>query len=288
MTEANYGTYLSYAGFQCLEQLSHTSIDLYLSTCGMQNCLGGHSFGPGKRDEYILHFICEGKGVFKCNGNTYSLSKGDVFLVKPDTKVFYKADDNVPWSYVWVGFQGVKAETYLLYAGYEEDIVTGHYDDTTLIFTYVQQMLLSKQLTHANELKREAALLQILAALMEIRRNNLPKEDTYDYPYKIYVNQAVDYIQRNFKNNIRINDLAGYIGIDRSYLTNIFKNVMNVSPQEYLLKYRMEKAEMLLKNSDNKINTVAALVGYSDPLSFSKMFKKCKGVSPTEYRENLK
>lgn len=281
------GNYLNYAGFQCLEDLKHTTLDLYLSTCGIQNCVGNHSFGPGERATYILHFISDGKGIFQCHGKTYHLSRGDVFLVKPDTEVYYQADENTPWSYMWVGFNGIKAAGYLAAVGLEGETVTCKCENTPLIFSYIQQMIICRHLTLANELKREAALLQIFAVLMEEYKDTLPKQERYDYPYQIYVGQAIDYIQRNFRSNIKINDLASYIGVDRSYLSGIFKSVTSLSPQEYLLRYRMEQAEHLLQNKAYKVGDVAELVGYHDQLAFSKMFRRYKGLSPTEYREQI-
>lgn len=280
-------TYLNFAGFQCLENLNHSTLDLYLSTCGIQNCVGGHRFGPGMRDTYILHFISDGTGVFRCDGKTYELSRGDVFLIKPDTEVYYEADGSNPWSYLWVGFYGIKAESYLASAGLKGVQVTSRCENIPLIFSFIQQMIMCRHLTLANELRRESALLQIFSVLMEEYKERLPKEERYDYPYQIYVDQALDYIQHNFKSNIKINDLASYIGIDRSYLTSIFKSVMKLSPQEYLLHYRMEQSMQLLKNTDKKISDIAECVGYHDALNFSKMFKKFNGVSPKEYRDNL-
>jgi AraC family transcriptional regulator of arabinose operon len=277
-------TYLNYAGFQCLEDLNHSTIDLYLSTCGIQNCNGGHFFGPGMRDSYILHFISDGKGIFTSNGNTYHLGMGDVFLVKPEEEIFYQADEKTPWSYMWVGFQGIKAAVYLAQAGLQGERVTCRCENIPFIFSCIQQMIMSRHLTQANELKREAALLQILAALIEEYKSTLPKEERYDYPHQIYVEQAVDYIKKNMKKNIKVNDIASYIGIDRSYLTNVFKSATGLSPQEYIVRCRMEQAEILLKGTQVKISDVACAVGYTDALSFSKMFKKYKGMSPMEFR----
>jgi AraC-type DNA-binding domain-containing proteins len=281
-------TYLNFAGFQCLEDLNHSTIDLYLSTCGIQNCVAGHFFGPGKREEYILHFISDGKGSFTCGGHTYHLSRGDVFLIKPNTEVYYVADFANPWSYLWVGFNGIKAPAYLAYAGLEGDTITCRCENTPLVFSYIQQMIICRHLTHSNELKRQAALLQVLSVLIDEYRARLPKEERYDYPYKIYVEQAIDYIQRNYKSDVKINDIAGYVGIDRSYLTNIFKTVTNLSPQEYLLRYRMEQAKVLLSQTEKKVGEIALQIGYSDPMAFSKMFKKHTGISPTEFREQEK
>lgn len=278
--------YLNYVGFQCLEQIENESIDMYLSTCGMQNCFPDHSFGPGKRDEFILHFICEGKGVYESNGKKYELEKGDMFLIWPEEEVSYKADSKNPWSYIWIGFQGVKATSYLKAAGFDKETLVNELNDTSIIYTYVQQMFLYRQLTISNELKRDAALLQIFAFLIDYKHKSSENEENYDYPYSIYVKQAKDFIKTNFNDNIRINDIANYIGIDRTYLSQIFKKTLNLSPQEYLLKYRIDQAKNLLVNSDEKVSSIAREVGYSDSLAFSKIFKKESGLTPVEYRKS--
>jgi AraC family transcriptional regulator of arabinose operon len=282
MDQNQFATYLNHAGFQCLDQIKNSSIDLYLSTCGMQNCIPSHSFGPGIRTEYLLHFIMDGKGYYKVRGKVHTLKKGDFFLIWPNSQIYYEADKKNPWSYVWVGFQGVKAASYLNHAGLDADHLIGHLPDVSLIFTFVQQMMWSRQLTISNELKRDSMLYQILAALIDNHYQVLPKEDKYEYPYSVYVNQAMDYISIHYNESVKINDIAAYIGIDRSYLTQVFKKEIQISPQEYLIKYRMDQAEILLRDKNIKIKSVAQAVGYNDALTFSKMYKKIKGINPRE------
>ena len=277
--------FINATGFQCLEHLQNNSVDIYLSTCGVQNCFPGHFFGPGQREEYIIHFICEGKGTYEVDGKTYHLKKGDFFVIPPKTEVYYKADEKEPWDYLWVGFQGVKATTYLKNAGIDKTHRTGHYSNTSYILACIQQMMLARTLTYHNELKRQAALLQILAALIEVHHDTLSDEEQHEYPHRVYLQQALDYMNTHLHENIKISTLASHIGIDRSYLSNIFKSTLEISPQEYLLTLRMDKAADLLKNSDKKINLIACEVGYSDPLTFTKMFKKVKGMAPSEWRQ---
>lgn len=278
-------TYINAAGFQCLERLQNNSVDIYLSTCGVQSCIPNHFFGPGRRDEFIIHFICEGKGIYQTGGLTYELGKGDFFVILPNTEVYYKADNDEPWDYIWVGFQGIKAETYLKNAGIDSENLIGHFRQTDYILACIQQMMLARTLTYHNELKRQAALLQVLAAIMKVHHETLSNEEQNDYPYRIYLQQAIDYMNTHLKENIKIHHIASYIGIDRSYLSNIFKNTLEVSPQEYLITLRMDSAAELLKNTNNKISSIASEVGYSDPMTFTKMFKRFKGMSPSEWRK---
>ena len=276
--------YINATGFQCLEHLQNNAVDIYLSTCGVQNYIAGHYYGPGQRAEYIIHFICEGKGIYKVNGNTYSLSKGDFFVIPPKTEVYYKADDACPWDYLWIGFDGIKATTYLKNAGIDTEHLTGHYPNTSYILTCIQQMMLARTLTYHNELKRQAALLQILAALIEVHHDTLSDEEQHEYPYRVYLQQALDYMNTRLHENIKISEIASHIGIDRSYLSNIFKSTLELSPQEYLMTLRMDRAAELLENTDDKITSIASAVGYSDPLTFTKMFKRIKGMSPSDGR----
>jgi YesN/AraC family two-component response regulator len=101
-----------------------------------------------------------------------------------------------------------------------------------------------------------------------------------------YVRKAIDYIKANYYNKISISELAKLIGIDRIYLSSLFKETVQLSPQMYLVQYRINKACDLLDNPLLTISDISHSVGYSDPLLFSKMFKKIKGVSPSHYRRD--
>lgn len=276
--------YISAAGFQLLDHLQNNTVDLCLNTCGVQNCAPGHWFGPGKRDEFLIHFICEGKGTYRVNGETYALGRGDYFVIFPDTEVFYEADRKEPWEYIWIGFQGIKASSYLGYAGLDETHVIGHYANSSYILSCVQQMMLARSSGVSNELKRTAALFQILAVLIEDYMSAHPAEHDEERSNRPYLDKALAYMDEHLSENIKINDIAAYIGIDRSYLTAIFRNILSLSPKEYLVHYRVNRACMLLRDPERKISEIARAVGYDDALAFSRIFKKCKGVSPSVYR----
>ena len=284
MQKDNNTVFINVASFQLLEHLHNDAVDLFVTTCGIQNCFPGHFFGPGQRDEYILHFICGGKGIFEVNGKTYHLRGGDFFLICPNTEVHYEADKDQPWDYIWVGFSGIKAAAYLNYAGLDQKHVIGQYSNTSYMLSYIQQMILARSGNPSNELKRTAALQQILAALIE--EYSLFSAETEDSvnTQQNYLDYALAYMDEHLSEQIHINDIANRIGIDRSYLTNIFKRTLGLSPQEYLLQYRMNRACTLLQKPDLKISAIARAVGYENALSFSKIFRKYKGMSPSSYR----
>ena len=95
---------------------------------------------------------------------------------------------------------------------------------------------------------------------------------------------AVDTIMALYHTKIKISDIADKIGINRSYLTSIFKREMKMSLQAFMIHVRLERAAQLLRETDMLIGNVAFAVGYSDALSFSKAFRQKYHMSPSEYK----
>ncbi len=274
--------YTNSARYKCLEHLRKTGVDLYLSYCGIEECDPCHHYGPIQRSEYLLHYILSGKGTYTVNGKTWKLGKNQLFLICPEVTTYYEADKDDPWTYLWIGFSGIKARTYLDYANLNENSLTGEYEKPETLLSCVRNMLDASKLTYANELKREGYLFLFLSALMEAQGKT--RANTHDYSFQIYVEHAVEFIEHHYREELKVSDMADYIGINRSYLTACFQKSIGISPQQYLIRYRMEKARDLLKTTDLPIAAIAADVGYEDALAFSRGFRHMYGSSPKDFR----
>lgn len=274
------------ARYRCLEDLQKESVELYLIYCGWEYCDPGHRFGPNNRPTYVLHIIREGKGTLEINKKLYHLTGGDAFLIPHSTEAYYEADSAEPWSYMWVGFNGLKAEEFIQNSGFSLRSPVRRVECIPQLYGYIDNMLDAHQLTYPDELKRNGYLMLFFAALMEDYRKNMPSGTLLrPYPVSVYVKHAMDYISHHYNERIRINELADYIGVNRSYLSNSFKKAIGCSPQEYLINLRMEKSKSMLRKTDKPIYEISNSVGYTDQLAFSKIFKHYYGVSPREYRE---
>lgn len=273
--------------YKCLEHISAQSIDLYLSYCGIEECDSGHIYGPATRSEYLFHYIIEGKGTYYTNKKSYPLKKGNAFVIYPDKTTTYKADEKEPWTYLWIGFNGIRAEACLSCASFSFENPVSFFQNGAELINYTNALLEARHLTYADELKRTAYLHLFLSALIAEKSKNFNnKQKNYDYPQEIYVKHALDFIEDHIHQNIKINDIANYIGISRNYLTNSFKKYLNMSPQQYLINYRIKKASNLLKTTNHPINQIASDVGYDDAFAFSKIFKAYTGKNPKAYRES--
>lgn len=252
--------YIEYADFRALRHLNHKNIELYLISCGDEPCEPGHSYGPGSRDKYLIHFILSGKGTFSTGGRTWQLHSNQAFIIYPGQEISYKADEEDPWEYIWVGFHGTLVDSYLESAGI--NINTGVIDipEDSVIPSIIRRMLNAKELTYPNELLRQSYLLALLATL--ISYNDEPSNDDeniYCYPQMVYTEEAMHYISREYMYDISVVDIADKIGITRSYLAKCFNNTIKMSPKQYIIKFRMEKACELLKTTNLNITETSII-----------------------------
>lgn len=266
-----------------LELKDKNSLDLYLGYCGMEKCLPSHSYGPAVRNNFLIHYIIDGEGTYYVNGRSYKLRKNQGFLICPNELTYYEANKENPWTYMWIAFNGIKAKKYLEYSGLNEENLIFEYMEDDSLEVYISRMLELNRMSYSNELELQGLLYLFLSKLSMIKGENSskPKDNMADF----YVEKAIEFMQNNFLNPaLKVTDVANFVGLNRSYLTHLFKKSLKLSPQEFLLNYRLNEASSLLKKTTLSIGTISKSVGYSDPLTFSKVFKKVHGVSPKLYR----
>lgn len=257
--------------------------DLIVYQCGMEKCKPSYAFGPAVRDHFLIHFILEGRGIFRVNGKTYKLEKNEGFLIWPDNITYYEADKEQPWVYTWVGFKGIKAKNYLKLADLDEDNPIFKYEGGDFIKNCFENMRKASNLENGKELRLQGLLSIFLSELIE----KSPVSKTIDNNYKeLYIKKTLDFIETNFSRDITVPEMAKNIGLNKNYFSSFFKKSIGMSPQQYLIKFRVNKACELMKNSELTISDVSRSVGYNDSLGFSKIFKKTIGLSPKAYRES--
>jgi len=99
-----------------------------------------------------------------------------------------------------------------------------------------------------------------------------------------YAREAVSFVEHNYQNDITVEDIAAFCNLNRSYFGKIFKDVLSVTPQEFLIRFRMAKACEYMETTNLPIGEISARVGYPSQLHFSRAFKKTYGQPPREWR----
>lgn len=94
--------------------------------------------------------------------------------------------------------------------------------------------------------------------------------------------EMINFIKSNYQDKISISDLSKKLAYSESMLNRKFKKEVHITFNEYLNRYRINKAIELLKNSDYNITEISYMCGYSSAKYFSRVFKKYLGISPSD------
>lgn len=267
-----------------LEFLGEKSGSLFVNCCGCSRTEPLHSFGPAQKPHYLIHFILNGKGKFTIRNTEYNLESGYGFLIPPEELAFYQADEQEPWTYVWVGFYGALADSTLKSMGLSAANPIFKSEQGETLYEIVRDMMEHNTYGVSNDLRRNGQLHLFLSIISE----SVPLEEKNDTDRADnYVRRAVEFIQGNYCNPIKVTDVADYVCINRSYLYTLFRNGTGMSPQQFLTNFRITKAMQLLELQDLPIESIALSCGYTDPLVFTKAFKQMKNLSPSAYRKEM-
>lgn len=104
------------------------------------------------------------------------------------------------------------------------------------------------------------------------------------------IKQAINYIRTNYNLPITLENIASSIHISKSECCRLFKRALQMTPFEYLMKYRIYEAAKRISDTDHKNTSMAALAlaaGFNNISYFNKLFKKYMGCTPTQYKKNM-
>jgi AraC-like DNA-binding protein len=127
-------------------------------------------------------------------------------------------------------------------------------------------------------------LAQLLIRIARLHQENMTKGATG--VQGMYVQQCIEYLQQNYDRNVQVKDVAEAINLHPGYLQRVFKLKTGTSIMSYLNTFRMEKTQMLLRQTEIPISDIADYVGISSRQYLHMMFKKHTGMTPVEYRKS--
>ena len=239
-------------------------------------CCPMHTFGPAIRQHYLVHYVTRGKGRLWMNDTCYVIEKDTMFLIRPGITCVYQADKDDPWEYCWICIDGYDVENMLNNSGFDKvnllffDKSNGEVRDAMLNFIFY----------FSKYKNNEYMLLSRLYNIFGHMKIQMKKQQAKS----IHVERAIDYIYENYSKNISVTDIAEYLGIDRTYLYRLFKEEYNMSPQKYLLNFRLKTAMNKLEGGNMSIADIAYSCGFNDASAFCHQFKKVYKDTPLNYR----
>ncbi|MHB1483750.1 MAG: AraC family transcriptional regulator [Saccharofermentanales bacterium] len=254
--------------------------ELFYFHSGWECCDSGYKFGPTIRDFYLIHVVVSGKGVYNARGKTYELKKNDAFLIYPSEITTYYADKDEPWEYCFFAFNGTKSMEYINQTGFSDGNLVIKLKDLSIV-SLVEDVSIEISERNFPHIYSTGMLLLMLNKLMEEAQNDKPRNNCSES----YVYSAKSYIAYNFSNNISVSSIAKMLSLNRSHFSRVFKSVEGISPCDYIIKYRVNNACKLLRETSLTLSEISNACGFESYVCFYKAFNKYTGKHPKEFRK---
>lgn len=229
------------------------------------------SFGPFKRQYYLLHYVDSGKGTYHTPSGPFEVSKGQIFVIFPGETTTYAANKQDPWHYFWVGFESSINLTDI----FSSYVITA--PDCAHIFHAIVY-------NSGSFAKKE---WYICGKIFELLTQLGNRPDSCQNKAESYVLIAKKIIAANYSEHLKIDKIAGNLGLSSAYFSRIFHKYTGKTPQRYIVDFRLDKAAELLICTQLTPSEIAHEVGYFDTTNFSRMFSRKYGIPPSKYRKKV-
>ena len=251
--------------------------DLNLHYCGNRVGSIDHKY-THKQDAYLLTFVVSGEAELTVGNKSFELSTGDFCAFFPQSNASYITKSDVPWSIRWVTLTGTQLQELLPMLCITKENPILKVSDPNQIEGILEKLF---TLTPKDDLRSKISALSLLYELFSslAKSSALPiKNET--------VADAVKYISRHYNDDLSIEFLSQRAFLNANYFSKLFTSNVGITPQQFIIRTRMEKAKELLTFSELNVGEISLAVGFSDSLYFSRAFKKYTGVSPSEYKNS--
>lgn len=247
---------------------------------GFEKCEADFEIKRKSYPYYVIEIPTKGKCLLKIGNHKYELKKGYIGAFAPGIPHYYKCDENDPMEHMFVVFAGSEVSQLFKKSGFDKGKVIKLLKPANIF--YLIEAILEKGfektlISHELCCSYLKTLLLEQGEILVLRdKTDLASMDTYRYCRK--------YIDENFSTIFLPSEVAGRCGINRRYMSRLFKKHANITPHEYIMRLKLNKAANLLLVSSLSVKDVAEKVGFIDPYHFSRNFKKVHGLSPQCYR----
>ena len=258
-----------------------------INSCGLQSVqetdYNYTTYREAGRLDYQMLYLWKGCGFFELEEGVRQIEEGGVVLYKPRQrqKYTYHAKDR-PEAY-WIHFTGRDIPRMLKSCGLWESqsfMVGSCPEFGELIGRIVREIRLKP---FQYELLCGAYFTELLALVgrRKQRYENVGLYQKYDR-----IAAVIETIQNHCEQNASVEDYARQANLSKYHFIHLFTQLVGQSPYAYKTGVRLEKAKELLANTNLPVSEVARLVGYENPLYFSRIFKSAAGQPPLSYRRD--
>ncbi|MBR3367860.1 MAG: AraC family transcriptional regulator [Lachnospiraceae bacterium] len=262
---------------------------LFVGSCGTYRLLTRTKLPthrPRGRVDFQLLYVAAGKGHFYFGGKEHLVPAGNMVLYRPreEQRYYYYGADQT--EVYWVHFTGSSVTNILRGYGFRDDEHVIH-SGTSLSYSQIFQQMI-EELQKRRPHYEEACVCRLRLLLIMLSRLDETQTRHRTLHMAGQMNEAVRYFHANYMKEISMNAYAQQLGLSVSWFMRSFREYTGSSPAQYLISLRISAAQSLLETGGHNITEIAEMVGYDNPLYFSRLFRKQTGMSPSDFRRQLR
>ncbi|MBE6865188.1 MAG: AraC family transcriptional regulator [Ruminococcus flavefaciens] len=236
---------------------------------------------PQNLDSFLFAAVVSGKGELLIGGDSFSLNKGDCFMIDCHTPYRFKSSVKDPWELLWIYFNGSTSQQYYNYfISHSKNVFTPSSFDK---ISYAVMEILS--LNELNDPNAEALTSQHIVELLTIALTANSSKQKYDSALKQKLSSVHNYINEHFAEDISLEMLSSEFYISKFYLTREYKRIFGMTIFQHIITARINYGKKLLRFSDKSVEEIAHMCGFNDQSYFARQFKKAENLTCFAYRK---
>lgn len=257
---------------------------------------------PNRHEFFEMVYMKKGSAVFEISGHPVNMGPNDIIIIKPRQYHKFSVKSRSVCELIVLSFKfenqrndefsEVSLEDFLNFVHGRDsgNFITLKVSQKNEIITVLNKILKERSSSEiGSEFLSHFLIMELFVLISRALKMEWENSIKSESPkLKELIRIAVNFINNNFEREIALKDIARYVFLSPSYFARVFKEETGVSPINYLLKVRIERAKEMLTDTDQKVSDIALGVGFSNQQRFNAIFKKYTGMTPTQYRKEFR
>ena len=237
----------------------------------------GYDLRRGSFDGMLLEVILDGQVNIETEGESLTARAGQVVLI--DSTKPHRYHSQTGWRALWVHFDGPPARGYMSLIHRQNGRAFSTHRGSA-----VQDALqgIYRMFSEHQALSEPRMALLLTEALTAMTEPAAAQLDCYGL-----IDRAVTCISRSIGHEPTVTELARQVGLSEYHFIRVFREVMGVTPGQYIIGARMNHAKYLLHATAMPVTEIGSMVGYASESMFSAAFRRTQGITPREYRNGV-
>lgn len=260
--------------------------NLYLRKIGFFPKVKYHYVQKERGTDYAILIYCVGgRGWYEINNIHYEIEANQFIIIPKDTAYSFGADESDPWTIYWLHFQGIMADRFYLPDPVPVSVLPGEGSRVQERIQLFEEIYSSFSMGYNKEnmVYCSMCLYMFMASFRWIGQYehvNMPDDSQPSFSSKV-----IWYMEENVASNLTLSSLASYFKYSPSHFSMLFHKETGISPINYFLRLKIQKACQYIALTDLKINEISIKLGFEEPAYFSRLFTKIMGMPPSAYRK---